>query len=374
MTDPFGLPSRPARFVLVLLFTCALVLASVPGLAGPAAAADPRLEKAQERKEEVQEQLDDIAARIEKTRAEVEETRNEIEQLREKESRHNDQASDSSEERIDRLRESYKRGHTDPLLQLLTAEDETDVIEQARFMAWLATESQKDVEAATADAVRADALADHTQELVERLREREQKLEEEQEEAEQLLEEAIQAEEDVKALIAREKAAARRAAQARAAAAASSSSAAAPSGGSGGGSGSTPVRGGVACPVGTPRSYIDSWGAPRSGGRSHKGTDILAPRGTPTPAYESGVVSRMSSNSLGGISLYIRGDSGNLYYYTHLSGYAGVSVGQRVSAGQVVAYVGATGNARGINHLHFEVRPGGGGNVNPYPYVRRACG
>jgi murein DD-endopeptidase MepM/ murein hydrolase activator NlpD len=94
---------------------------------------------------------------------------------------------------------------------------------------------------------------------------------------------------------------------------------------------------------------------------------------TPIHAYESGTISRLNSNSLGGISLYLKGASGTLYYYTHLSGYANVSAGQRVDAGDLIAYNGMTGNAP-VPHLHFEVMPGGGGNVNPYPYVARACG
>jgi murein DD-endopeptidase MepM/ murein hydrolase activator NlpD len=97
--------------------------------------------------------------------------------------------------------------------------------------------------------------------------------------------------------------------------------------------------------------------------------------GTPIYAYENGTVTRMNGNRLGGISLYLAGDSGNLYYYTHLSGYVGgLGAGQRVTVGQHIAFNGDTGNARGIPHLHFEVMPGGGGNVNPYPYARRACG
>lgn len=136
-----------------------------------------------------------------------------------------------------------------------------------------------------------------------------------------------------------------------------------------------PAASGLACPVGQPHSYSDTYGAPRSGGRSHQGTDILAPRGTPIYAYESGTISRMNGNRLGGISLYLQGASGAEYYYTHLDGYAAdVSTGMSVGVGTLLGYVGDTGNARGIPHLHFEVRPGGGGSTNPYPYVKRACG
>ena len=132
----------------------------------------------------------------------------------------------------------------------------------------------------------------------------------------------------------------------------------------------------VACPVGEPHSFIDSYGAPRSGGRSHKGTDIMAPRGTPIYAYESGEITRMSTNRLGGITLNLRGDSGKRYYYAHLDGYVeDLAPGQRVRAGEQVGYNGDTGNARGTPpHLHIEVRPPEGSNVNPYPYMRGACG
>lgn len=136
-----------------------------------------------------------------------------------------------------------------------------------------------------------------------------------------------------------------------------------------------PAGGGVSCPVGQPRTYSDTWGAARSGGRAHKGTDILAPYGIPVQAYEDGTVTRASTNGLGGITLYLQGDSGAVYYYAHLAGYVGgIGAGVRVTSGQQIATNGDTGNARGIPHVHFEVMPGGGGSVNPYPYVVRACG
>ena len=130
----------------------------------------------------------------------------------------------------------------------------------------------------------------------------------------------------------------------------------------------------VSCPVSEPYSFVDSWGAPRSGGRAHKGTDIMNPMGNTVHAIVDGVISRQSYSSLGGISLYLRGDDGNEYYYAHLMRYTS-TVGQRVKAGELIAINGQTGNARfTAPHVHFEVHPGGGAAVNPYPYAKAACG
>jgi murein DD-endopeptidase MepM/ murein hydrolase activator NlpD len=130
----------------------------------------------------------------------------------------------------------------------------------------------------------------------------------------------------------------------------------------------------VSCPVSKPYSFIDSWGAARSGGRAHKGTDIMNPMRNKVHAIVDGVISRQSTSSLGGISLYLQGDDGNEYYYAHLSSYAS-RTGQRVKAGELIAYNGATGNAAWSGpHVHFEIHPGGGAPVNPYPYVKAACG
>ncbi len=126
---------------------------------------------------------------------------------------------------------------------------------------------------------------------------------------------------------------------------------------------------GMVCPIAGPRAFGDTWGAARSGGRSHEGVDMMSPAGTPLVAVESGSVQFKTTN-LGGNSVWLNGASGTRYFYAHLSAWEGSS--RSVSQGEVIGYVGATGNTT-ANHLHFEVHPGGGRAVNPYPYVRAAC-
>lgn len=127
--------------------------------------------------------------------------------------------------------------------------------------------------------------------------------------------------------------------------------------------------GGMICPIAGPRAFADTWGAARSAGRSHEGVDMMSPLGTPVVAVESGSV-QMKTTSLGGNSAWVTGASGTRYFYAHLNGWEGSS--RSVSQGEVIGYVGHTGNTT-ANHLHFEVHPGGGRAVNPYPYVRAVC-
>jgi murein DD-endopeptidase MepM/ murein hydrolase activator NlpD len=116
----------------------------------------------------------------------------------------------------------------------------------------------------------------------------------------------------------------------------------------------------------------------RRGRRIHGALDLLAPRGTAVLAADDSVIGRLYTSDLGGIVVYAFDPDGRfVYYYAHLDRYRrGLSVGDRVSKGEVIGYVGTTGNApRTLPHLHFQVMTRGRGRtwwdgpyLNPYPY------
>ncbi len=139
----------------------------------------------------------------------------------------------------------------------------------------------------------------------------------------------------------------------------------------------TPVDGAkYACPVGTVNSFVDTWGAPRSGGRRHQGTDVFAPIASAAYAMADGVIDQVTNANigLGGITVWLRADNGDRFYYAHNTENL-AALGQRVKAGDVIATVGQSGNAATTPpHVHFEVHPGGGGAVNPYPFLKAVCG
>ncbi len=115
-----------------------------------------------------------------------------------------------------------------------------------------------------------------------------------------------------------------------------------------------------------PRAVASVFGDPRSGGRSHHGIDIFAPRGTAAVAATNGRVTRVGSNRLGGNVVWMRGD-GVSFYYAHLEAQS-VSTGQAVKAGDTVGRVGNSGNAATTPpHLHFGIYDGGA--VDPLPYL-----
>lgn len=125
-------------------------------------------------------------------------------------------------------------------------------------------------------------------------------------------------------------------------------------------------------PVAGRATYSHDWWFPRFGPdwRLHEGTDIFAAMGTPVRAPAAGKV-RISNGGLGGLSVYVIEPDGTYYYLAHLAGTAPDLVdGASVVTGQVVGFVGDSGNALGGSpHVHFEVHPGGGGPVDPKPVL-----
>ena len=137
--------------------------------------------------------------------------------------------------------------------------------------------------------------------------------------------------------------------------------------------GPAPSIEGRTCPVGTPNGFIDSWGFPRSGGRTHQGVDMFAPYGTPLYAVADGYIYRVYNNPLGGLAINLIDTDGNMYYYAHMSS-AAVITGQKVRAGEVIGAVGTSGNAAGTPpHVHWQFHPGNGEPVNPYPLAYALC-
>jgi murein DD-endopeptidase MepM/ murein hydrolase activator NlpD len=139
------------------------------------------------------------------------------------------------------------------------------------------------------------------------------------------------------------------------------------------------TAGGYVFPVYGPSSYIDSFGAPRGDISSgwHHGDDIFAPLGAPLLAVASGTLFSVGWNKVGGNRLWLRDGQGNLFYYAHLSAFSPLAVnGNKVNAGDVIGFVGNTGDAQGTPfHLHFEIHPvallglGYDGAVDPTSYL-----
>jgi LysM repeat protein len=123
------------------------------------------------------------------------------------------------------------------------------------------------------------------------------------------------------------------------------------------------------CPV-PGATFFNDWGFPRSGGRFHGGNDLFAPRGTPVYAPVGGTV-RQVIGSIGGNQVDLLGNDGTLYIASHLDRFGATG---NVAAGDVIGYVGNTGDAVGARtHVHFELHPAGGEAVNPYPVLAKAC-
>jgi Transglycosylase-like domain/Peptidase family M23 len=130
-------------------------------------------------------------------------------------------------------------------------------------------------------------------------------------------------------------------------------------------------------PVLGPAAFVDTFGAPRATVAWHHGDDIFAPAGAPVVAVAAGSLFSVGWNDIGGKRLWLRDREGNEFYYAHLSAFSPIALeGAQVVAGEVLGYVGTTGDAAGTPaHLHFEVHPvsmlglGYDGAVNPTSYL-----
>jgi hypothetical protein len=143
-------------------------------------------------------------------------------------------------------------------------------------------------------------------------------------------------------------------------------------------------------PVAGDVTYVDDFGEARPGG-VHQGNDLMGVKKTPVLAVENGTVEFWTTSANAGCMLYLHGASGTMYEYIHLNNdltmrndnrgkcvpgisYAkGLKDGARVQAGQMIGYLGDSGDANGIHpHLHFELHPNGGAAVSPYAYLQSA--
>ena len=139
------------------------------------------------------------------------------------------------------------------------------------------------------------------------------------------------------------------------------------------------TRGGYVFPVFGSAAFGNTFGAFRAdvAGKWHHGEDLVAPYGTPLLAVADGTLFSVGWNDIGGWRLWLRDAGGNEFYYAHLSAYSPLAIaGKRVKAGDVLGFVGDSGDADGgVPHLHFEIHPveflgyGYDGAVAPYPFL-----
>lgn len=132
-------------------------------------------------------------------------------------------------------------------------------------------------------------------------------------------------------------------------------------------------------PIAAPASFSSDFNEGRSGGRLHAGNDLFGERGSPLVAVDDGEL-RSGRDPLGGNVLNLRANDGTRYYYAHLDtftdGFATLTdppAPRVVRAGEIVGFLGATGNAAGTPpHVHFEIHPGNGPAIDPFPTLQAA--
>jgi murein DD-endopeptidase MepM/ murein hydrolase activator NlpD len=304
------------------------------------------IDKAEREVDDLDDRLGDSNHRYEQTWAQIEETKLELGQLRASAIELERDAARAGRLLGERARSTFKQGSTTTFDALLASQGPQTAIERAAMIATLQTREGVRLEDALAARIALDQTLDLLADRRARLADLQADLELQARELSAALDQAQARASSLRTILDRQ------------------------------------VRidrgvqnGTYACIFDRAFSFRDTWGAPRSGGRRHKGTDVMAPLSQPVYAFTSGVIQRNSSSRLGGIGVYLRGDDGNVYYYAHLNGIEpGGGTGSRVAAGQLIARNGYTGNANpSAPHVHFEIHPGGGGAINPYQWLAAAC-
>ena len=305
------------------------------------------LDEAEERVDELTVERDAAIDRYETTWATIEATRAELDDLARDTARLEEEVADTVEALENRARTAFKRGALESLEVLFDADGPQVAFERVALLAALQRRDQVAIEEAAASR----SALEQAQQLI-GAREAElvvlqEELDADAQALQADLDEAAGEAEEIRSLVSRQRRIDR-----------------------------GPQQGIYSCifDQGAFR-FRDTWGAPRSGGRRHRGTDVFAAYRAPVHAITSGVIQRHSRSALGGLGLYLRGDDDNVYYYAHLDSIdPAASVGARLTAGELLGRNGSTGNAsRSAPHVHFELHPGGGSAINPYPWLAAAC-
>ena len=355
----FAVPTRAARIAIAGVL---VTLSLMPALAGRASGQES-LSEYENQMQQLQADLDASSERVEQLRAEEFRLRARISDVGKDRDKLDEENYQLTKDVVARAQELYMSGGAGAVEALLAADDFGEFADRAEMLSRVAEEESDVFVALERNNSELEQLEKQLAADSKALASTLDELEDENTELQNKLASVTDQYTNLKAEIARE----------RAAEAAAAAAAAQPTSGGGGATVSVPTvsTNGKACPVAGPVSFIDSWGYPRSGGRSHEGVDMMADYGTPVVAITSGSITYSGYGGSAGNWQILSGSDGNAYWYMHNQ--QNIVNSGSVRAGQQIATVGDTGNATGIPHLHFEFHPGGGGAVNPYPLAASLC-